>query len=335
MINFLLKLTDLGLMPDFIIRIGIRQLLKERLEVIRDYNQQDFINELNNSLLAHETEAANEQHYEVPTEYFKLALGNKLKYSSCFYNGSESLNEAEINMLELYKERAELSDGQSILELGCGWGSACLYFAQKFPNSKITGISNSNGQREYINSQIKALGLTNLTIITADINNFKTEEKFDRIISIEMFEHLRNYKKLFAQISSWLKDSGKLFVHIFCHKNKSYLFEAKDDSDWMAKYFFTGGMMPAKDLFYAFNENLEIINQWDVNGTHYSKTSEHWYENHLANKEKILPILKTTYKSEAGIWFNRWKIFYLACAELFGYDKGNEWFVSHYLFKKK
>lgn len=335
MIKSALKLADQGVIPDFMIRAGIRYLLKDRINQIKDSNQEEFVQSISKAELAHDTDKANEQHYEVPTSYFQLALGERLKYSSCFYKASENLDQAEINMLKLYQERAQLQDGQTILELGCGWGSACLYFAEKLPNSKIVGISNSNGQREYINQQIKERGITNLTIITADINHFEIDQKFDRIISIEMFEHLRNYGRLFQKISGWLKTDGKLFVHIFCHKEKSYLFETNDESDWMGKHFFTGGMMPSQGLFSTFNNDLIIKNHWEVNGKNYAKTAEDWYLNHIKNKNEILNIFKSVYSHEYKIWYNRWKIFYLACAELFKYKNGSEWFVSHYLFEKK
>ncbi len=337
-------LLEKNLIPDFLIRWKIRKLLSQRLndedkgsDEANKKNLLALIEELKNSPVAIETKSANEQHYEIPTEFYKLVLGKHLKYSSCYYEeGVVDLNIAEHNMLELTCERAELKDGQEILELGCGWGSLSLFMAEKFPNSKITGISNSKTQKIYIDEQARRRNISNLTIITADMNLFSTEKKFDRVVSVEMFEHMRNYFELIKRISNWLKDDGKLFVHIFTHKKFSYKFEVKDETDWMSNYFFTGGIMPSNDLLFYFDEYLKKENFWVVNGTHYQKTSEAWLLNMNKHKESILKIFSETYRKENALkWFVYWRIFFMACAELWGFNNGNEWMVCHYLFHKK
>jgi len=336
-------LLEKNLVPDFLIRIGIRKLLLQRLEEENKGNPEkqkkhllDLIEELKNSRIAVETKAANEQHYEVPTGFYQLCLGKHLKYSSCFYKeGVTDLSIAERDMLELTCERAELKNRMDILELGCGWGSLSLFMAEKFPKSNFTGVSNSRTQKIFIDKEAKKRGITNLTIITADMNSFSIDKKFDRVVSVEMFEHMRNYKELMRRISTWLKDDGKLFVHIFTHKEYTYKFEVKDESDWMSKYFFTGGVMPSNDLLFYFNEHLVKDNFWIVNGIHYSKTSEAWLENMDTNKHEVMQIMEKTYGKENALkWFVYWRIFYMACAELWGFKDGKEWMVCHYLFTK-
>ena len=338
------KIVEKNLVPDLLIRKGIRKLLRQRLveedkgdPVKQKEHLLKLVKELKSSPIAIETRAANEQHYEVPTEFYKYCLGKNLKYSSCLYeNGTKDLSEAERAMLELTCTRAELKDGMEILELGCGWGSLSLFMASKFPKSKITAVSNSRTQKIYIDNEAKERGIPNLEIITSDINTFSISKKFDRVVSVEMFEHMRNYRELMKRISGWMKDEGRLFVHIFTHKTFAYKFEVRDETDWMSKYFFTGGIMPSDDLLFYFDEDLINEKHWIVNGTHYSNTSEDWLRNMDAHKKEILPLFERTYgKSDALKWFVYWRIFYLACAELWGYNGGNEWFVSHYLFRKK
>jgi cyclopropane-fatty-acyl-phospholipid synthase len=338
----LISLCESGLIPDFLTRIGIRQLCKVRLtdEYKGDWQarQKQWLAVLKQSAVAIETQAANDQHYEVPPPFFVACLGKRLKYSSCLYEmGSENLDVAEVAMLNLYAERAELRDGQTILELGCGWGSLSLFMAEKYPNAKITGVSNSNPQREYIQAQCAARGIKNLTILTCDVNKLELEpNQFDRTVSIEMFEHMRNYDILLKRVASWLKPDGKLFVHIFCHREVAYPFEVKGESDWMSQYFFTGGLMPAFDTFRHFNQDLRIEQDWQVPGTHYEKTSNHWLNNMDQHKASIMAVFDQCYgKKDARIWFQRWRMFYMACAELFGYDKGREWLVGHYRFVKQ
>jgi cyclopropane-fatty-acyl-phospholipid synthase len=338
------KLLEKDLVPDFLIRIGIRRLLKQRLKDEKKESPEaqkkhllNLIEELKNSPIAIETKAANEQHYEVPTQFYQYCLGKHLKYSSGFWkDGVNDIDTSEKDMLDITCERAELQNGQEVLELGCGWGSLSLFMSAKFPKSNFTVVSNSKTQKIYIDEQAKLRGINNLTVLTIDINNFNIDKKFDRVVSVEMFEHLRNYKLLFNKIASLLKEDGKMFVHVFTHKIYAYKFEVLDDSDWMSKYFFTGGIMPSNDLFSYFNEDLKIVNQWLVNGMHYSKTSEAWLQNMDKHKAEIIPLFEKTYgKENATKWWVYWRIFYMACAELWGYNKGGEWMVVHYLFTKK
>jgi cyclopropane-fatty-acyl-phospholipid synthase len=342
--NTLIQLAEKGWIPDSLIRFGIRRLVKQRLHALSfgsaESNQVEknkFVESLIKSPLALETEKANEQHYEVPAAFFALALGTHKKYSSCLYrNRTTTLDEAEADMLNMYCERGQFEDGMDVLELGCGWGSLTLWLGEHYPNSQITGVSNSNSQREYINQQAQQRGINNIKIITCDINDFSMDQQFDRVVSIEMFEHLRNYQRLFHNISQWLKPDGKLFFHIFTHKTMPYLFEVQNSNDWMSQYFFTGGMMPSDDLPLYFQTDLVLEQHWSLSGTHYEKTANHWLENMEAHKKQIMPILRDVYgKENEVIWFNRWRMFFMACAELFGYRNGDEWLVSHYLFSKR
>ena len=245
------------------------------------------------------------------------------------------INTSEDDMLELTCLRADLQNGQQVLELGCGWGSLSLYMAAKFPKSTFKVVSNSRTQKIFIDDTAKSRGIKNLAVITADINTFHIEEQFDRIVSVEMFEHMRNYQLLMKKVASFLKPDGRVFIHIFTHKQYAYLFEVKDDSDWMSKYFFTGGIMPSDDLLFYFNDDLVVQHHWHVSGTHYAKTSEAWLKNMDAHKAEIIPLFEETYgKGQALKWWVYWRIFYMACAELWNYNNGNEWIVSHYLFHK-
>lgn len=336
-------LLEKNYIPDVLIRAGIRKLLKARLREenkggveAQQQHLMNLIGELNNSPIAIETDAANEQHYEVPTAFYKYCLGKHLKYSSGYWKeGVNELDTSERDMLELTCQRAELQNGQNVLELGCGWGSLSLYMAEKFPGSSFTVVSNSRTQKVYIDEEARRRGLANLRVLTVNINNFELPQTFDRVVSVEMFEHMRNYQKLMRLVANMLKPAGKLFVHIFTHKEYSYKFEVKDESDWMSKYFFTGGIMPGDNLLLYFNNDLTIQNHWRVNGVHYNKTAEAWLYNMDRNKQKILPLFETTYgKEEALKWWVYWRVFFMACAELWGYDNGNEWFVSHYIFIK-
>lgn len=343
MIQTIIKLMESGTLPDTVIRAGIRKLCQQRLidEHVNDIEAQGeqynrFLEELRNSDIAIKTDKANEQHYEVPADFYKLALGEHLKYSSCLWHEeTKDLTSAEANMLELYTKRGDFEDGQKILELGCGWGSLTLYLAKKYPNSQITGLSNSNSQREFIMQKAQERGLSNVQIITVDINEFDTNESFDRIISIEMFEHVRNYQQLFKRMEQWLSDSGKCFIHIFCHRYLMYPFEEEGDDNWMGKYFFSGGQMPAADTFLNFQQGLTLEKRWLLSGQHYEKTSNAWLENTDRNKETILSLFKKVYGEKEGkVWLQRWRIFFMSCAELFGLNNGNEWLVAHYRFKK-
>lgn len=342
--KLLTNLFEQDLLPDFIIRLYIRNLCKQRLRE-EDKGNPDaqlthfkkLLQQLSTGLIAVETNKANEQHYELPTAFFQLVLGKNLKYSSCIWDAdTKNLNDAEEKMLSLYCERARINDGHKILELGCGWGSLSLFMAKRYPKSCITVISNSKTQKIYIDEQAAARGIKNLTVITSNINEFEINETFDRIISIEMFEHMRNYKALFEKVSSFMKPDANLFVHIFCHREYTYLFEVKDNTDWMAKYFFSGGIMPGKNLFHEFAEHIKIKQQWDINGNHYKKTARAWLQNMDKHKREIMPIMENTYgQKDAVKWWVYWRTFFMSCEELFGFNAGNEWMVNHYLFEKK
>ncbi|MGY4386405.1 cyclopropane-fatty-acyl-phospholipid synthase [Pedobacter sp. UYP24] len=337
------SLIEQNKLPDFILRQGIRKLLKQRLadETLSDVELQqnafnDLLDELKNSPIAINTADANQQHYEVPTIFYQYCLGKHLKYSSGYWReGVSDIDASEADMLELTCNRAELQDGQDVLELGCGWGSLSLFMSAKYPGSRFTVVSNSTTQKAYIDNAARERGISNLTVITADMNTFQILQQFDRVVSVEMFEHMRNYKLLLSKVASFLKEDGKLFVHIFTHKTLAYKFEVKDETDWMSKYFFTGGIMPSNHLLFYFNDDLRVDQMWVVNGMHYSKTSEAWLSNMDAHKKEIMRVFEQTYgKDDAVKWWVYWRLFYLSCAELFGYDEGNEWMVCHYLFKK-
>ncbi|KAI9098790.1 S-adenosyl-L-methionine-dependent methyltransferase [Phlyctochytrium arcticum] len=334
---------DAGYVPDFLLRRGVRHLLSRRVKQLAEQDKAEYISSLKaREAIGTHTQEANEQHYEVPTEFFALCLGDRMKYSSCLYeNGAETLEEAEVAMLDLYMERSGMRDGLNVLDLGCGWGSLSLYLAERYPNAKITGLSNSSTQRTFILSRAAEKSLSNLNIVTADITtfNFPASEtpSYDLIFSIEMFEHMKNYSRLLEKVSKWLKpETGRLFVHVFAHKDTPYDFRTEDDNSWMAKYFFTGGTMPSVDLFEHFQEDLTVLQKWVVNGENYGKTSEEWLRRMDINKNRAMPILEKTYGAEnAAMWFYRWRVFYVAVAELFNYNKGEEWVVVHYLFKRK
>ncbi len=332
------SLLEKNLLPDWLLRIGIRRLLAQRIkDESARYNADAYVADLKTRALAEQTTAANEQHYEVPTPFYQYCLGKRLKYSGCFYpTGKESLDEAEEHMLALYAERAQLADGQDILELGCGWGSLCLYNAAKFPHARITAISNSRTQKEHIDTEARKRGIRNLRIITCDINAFDIAPgQFDRVVSVEMFEHLKNYDLLFRNIARWLKPGGLLFTHIFTHSRFSYHFVSEGPGDWMSRYFFTGGQMPAHDLLPRFNADLKPVQDWKVNGRHYQQTAEHWLQNMDRHRDEIMPLFRDTYGAEqATKWWAYWRVFYMSCAELWGYQGGEEWLVSHYLFRK-
>lgn len=337
------SLVEKNKLPDFLLRKGIRKLLKQRLddETAGDAEAQQtlfnrLLDELRNSPIAVNTSDANQQHYEVPTAFYQYCLGKHLKYSSGYWNkGVKDIDTSEADMLELTCNRAGLEAGQNVLELGCGWGSLSLYMSARFPSSKFTVVSNSRTQKEYIDQAARDRNINNLTVITADMNTFHIEQQFDRVVSVEMFEHMRNYKLLLQKVASFLKPGGRLFVHIFTHRSLAYKFEVKDETDWMSKYFFTGGIMPSNHLLFYFNDDLTVDRHWVVNGTHYSKTSEAWLQNMDARKDQIMPLFEKTYgKDQAIKWWVYWRLFYMACAELFGYNDGNEWMVCHYLFKK-
>jgi cyclopropane-fatty-acyl-phospholipid synthase len=345
----LIDLCERGFIPDRLARMGMRALMAKRLSdeasddgETRSRNFNRFLQELRESPIAIDTAEANEQHYEVPAEFFHLHLGPRKKYSCALYPaGNETLETAEELMLTHYLERLGVGEDMRILDLGCGWGSVSLWLAEKFTRSEVVGLSNSHGQREYILAQAKARGIENLTILTGNIAEFEMPDEvlgkgFDRVISIEMFEHMKNYGLLLEKIAGWMKDDARLFVHIFAHKLLAYPFEDKKTSDWMTRYFFRGGNMPSENLLMHFQDDLKLLKHWWIGGQHYEKTANHWLERMDAAKAQIMPVFRECYgEKDAAVWFQRWRMFYMAVAELFGYADGNEWGVCHYLFEKR
>ena len=335
--------VERGLVPDPVVRQGIRSLCRKRL---RELSVDDaefsaaiteaFVQSMRESPAAPLPELANRQHYEVPADFFGLVLGPRRKYSCAWWpDGVTGLSHAEELALVATCQRAELADGQRILELGCGWGSLTLWMAERYPRSRIVAISNSQSQREHILAQAARRGLRNVEVLTADMNRFDTEERFDRIVSVEMFEHMRNWEALFARVHGWLVPGGRFFMHVFCHRATPYAFEDQDASDWMARHFFSGGMMPSDELALRTRGPLHFLHRWRWDGTHYEKTANAWLENLDASRKQVMEVLRQAYgDAEAALWLQRWRLFFMACAELFGHRDGQEWWVSHYLFER-
>lgn len=321
-------------LPDILIRSGIQQLCSRtatRLAAGDALTDAAFAQEMAARAVAEHTDAANAQHYEVPAAFFALVLGPNRKYSSCFYKEPEStLQEAEEEALRQTVEHADLADGQSILELGCGWGSLSLSMARQFPNAQITAVSNSNSQRAYIESEAVSRGITNLRVITQDMNVFRPHQKFDRIVSVEMFEHMMNWRELMTRVRSWLANDGRFFMHIFTHRSGTYLFDRADKEDWIAQHFFTGGVMPSHHLIRQYQDIFDVEKEWRWSGTHYARTARDWLGNFDRNRDEIERILRPVYGRNTSLWMRRWRWFFLATAGLFGYADGSEWGVSHY-----
>lgn len=339
----MLGLAERGWVPDVLLRAGIRRLCAQRLAECNhggagacQERHQRLISTLRRGPMAIHTEAANAQHYELPTAFFQHCLGPRLKYSACYFpEAHTTLEQAELAMLELYAQRAQLVDGQDVLELGCGWGSLTLWMAERFPGSRITAVSNSQSQRAHILAQCDLRGLRNVQVITCDINALDLPgDSYDRCVSVEMFEHVRNHELLMERVAGWLRPGGRLFVHIFAHRHAAYPFDTEGEDNWMGRHFFTGGMMPAADTLLWFQKDLHLERQWLVDGTHYQRTANAWLERQDEQRAPLLALLRETYGSEAlaKLWFQRWRMFWMACAELFGYAGGQEWLVAHYRF---
>ena len=333
-------ILERDVLPDPLVRAGIRQILRRRLREERERDEdrqrqklERFVAELRSSPIAVQTGAANAQHYEVPAEFFALVLGPRMKYSCGLWDGQRSLVGAEDAMLAVTCERAELTDGQRILDLGCGWGSLTLYMAERFPGASIVAVSNSASQRLFIERRAADRGLQNVRVVTADMNDFAPADRFDRVVSVEMFEHMRNYATLLARVAAWLAADGKLFIHIFSHCRFAYPYEVRGPSDWMAEHFFSGGTMPSDDLLYHFQDHLAIEAHWRIGGTHYQHTANAWLAKMDANRAAVDDVFARVYGPGAVTqWRARWRMFFMACAELFGYRGGTEWMVSHYRF---
>lgn len=321
-------------LPDVIVRAAIHRLCSRTAMRLAEGNVESdawFSDEMAARAIAEYTDEANAQHYEVPAAFFANVLGPNRKYSCCFYKEEAStLQEAEEEALRQTVEHADLADGQSILELGCGWGSLALWMARQFPHSQITAVSNSNSQREYIEAEAGKRGLANLRVITSDMNMFDPGQKFDRVVSVEMFEHMMNWRELMTRVRSWLKPDGRFFMHIFTHRSGSYLFNRADGEDWIAQHFFTGGVMPSHHLIRRYADLFTVEKEWRWSGTHYRRTAQNWLARFDAHREAIEPILREVHGNDTGLWMRRWRWFFLATAGLFGYAEGSEWGVSHY-----
>ncbi|MGI8754368.1 MAG: SAM-dependent methyltransferase [Acidimicrobiales bacterium] len=356
------RLLDWGLVPDPVLRLACTLRTAKRLRSLRggsvdeadqkmrglrggsvdeaDQKMRGLRDALRKSAVATHTAEANAQHYEVPTAFFTHVLGPRRKYSSCYFpQGVDSLADAEDAMLELYAERAGLADSQRVLELGCGWGSLCLWAAERWPHSEIVTVSNSATQRDFIEAEAERRGLDNLTVITADITTFEPADHgepgpFDRIVSIEMLEHVANHEELFGRIARWLAPDGRFFTHIFTGADVAFRYDADDPRDWMGRYFFSGGLMPSDDWFLHLQSDLVCVDHWRLSGTHYERTANAWIDNLNAHRDEVLDVLAADVgRRQAKVWFRRWTAFFMGCAQLWGHRDGRDFIVSHYLFE--
>ena len=336
--------VERGRVPDPIVRAGIRQRLRKTLAELpvddceaAASHKRAFIAMMDASPIAAVPERANEQHYELPAEFFAAVLGPRRKYSCCWWpdEETESLAEAEHAALRETARRAGVGDGMRVLELGCGWGAFSLWAAESFPDSRFTAVSNSASQRGFIEAEAAERGLENLTVVTADMNDFATEARFDRVVSLEMFEHMRNWRALLGRVRDWLEPGGRLFMHVFCHRDHPYPYEESGADDWMSHYFFAGGIMPSDDLPLRFQQHLRLVDQWRWSGRHYERTLNAWLQRMDAARAQVWPILEQTYgREQAPVWWVRWRLFFMACAELFGFEHGQQWWIGHYLFER-
>jgi cyclopropane-fatty-acyl-phospholipid synthase len=323
-------------LPDPLTRAGIGWLVertRKRLAAQPEGFEIDFARAMAGHAIAENAEEANEQHYELPADFFGLVLGPRRKYSCCYYGAADTLAVAEERALEATGRHAELQDGQSILELGCGWGSLSLWMAERYPNANITAVSNSHSQREFIEREAAARSLSNLRVLTADMNVFSVDQRFDRVVSVEMFEHMANWPGLLSRVRGWLNPDGRLFVHVFTHRTTPYRFDLNDRSDWVAQHFFAGGVMPSHGLIGRFHDLFTVEEEWNWNGQHYQRTALDWLANLDRNADAAMAVLRPVYGSAAKLWFRRWRLFFMATAGLFGHRGGEEWGVSHYRLK--
>ncbi len=321
-------------LPDLVTNAGISWLVertRRKLADRTDGEEAAFARSMAESPVAVRPDAANAQHYEVPAAFFGLVLGARRKYSCCLYRGeNDTLDMAEERALAETAEHADLADGQDILELGCGWGSLSLWMAERFPRSRITAVSNSRSQRAYIEAEARARGFGNLRVVTADMNDFSIDTRFDRVVSVEMFEHMTNWHALLRKVHGWLRPDGRLFLHVFSHHAGSYRFDTDDKEDWIAQHFFTGGIMPSHGLIRRVASGFMPEQEWQWSGTHYARTARDWLANFDRNDAAVSEVLRSVYGADAGLWRRRWRLFFLATAGLFGHAGGSEWGVSHY-----
>ncbi len=338
-----IELAEKGYLPDWVIRRGIRGLLRRRLREIdlsdcrtRREHLRRFLARNADQSIALVPDKANRQHYEVPSGFFQLVLGARLKYSSAIWpEGVDTLDQAEEAMLDLTCRRAALADGLDILELGCGWGSLTIWMAEHYPKSRILAVSNSRSQKKFIDESCAARGLDNVRVVTADVNEFDIDQLFDRVVSVEMFEHVHNHRRLMRRIGSWLRPDGKLFIHVFCHRDYAYDFDVDGADNWMGRHFFSGGIMPSDDMFLYLQDSLTIEEHWRVPGRHYARTAQAWLENLDRRRTQVVSLFGSKGDgSDPGVMFRRWRLFFMACQELFAYRGGQEWWVSHYLFQR-